>query len=469
MKQSPETESLHSIQVPLIEPQLYQSTPKKILAAYHAFAPKAGDFSNNYFNYLTIFEITKLLIAPLQDSESYPEILTACYVMAIYFAFNSLTNDFFLYNLAEESQNFYESLMENSTTSLKLDRMLGYISYIPPYLAFGITSANGTVGVLNAFGRSIPGRIIGSIAAILTTELGIVYSHIIFTPLIKKFMNFLKKWLGNCGATLQDIFNNPIISLQIIKLFAILSAYYTSMGIFYLYSLAEELSANFAFSIDDFPLNTAMIIAGILVFLTNTASRFLSVFEKYSAPLTSSSEIKIEILQEILISGAGLTLSSRRLPSTSGILGIISSIISLGIGLRSIQIRSGLLAESSPASSYSFLTHWLNGHSRFIKSTFLPFAAISKILQMLKTHSQIDYGFGSLDIFCMMMIIGIPIGVNNSKIYKRSIDSHIRYLQEKWRIEKEHSGLFGLCCLFTPRAAYPPEYKERLTHHSNSR
>lgn len=473
---------------------------KKSLAYYHAFAPKIGDITTNYFNYLKIKElILELIVAFAFTSDSRWSSVIAI-IIALYFALNSWVNDSLLFIPAEERPKIEKALTwkksvkshsinDSDDLLIQSTQTCRPSSSVVNYLSYGILSANSAVGTLAILSSSTAAKAFGAFTAALGTELGILYSHMVFAKRVEEFSNLLKYFRRYPRYCLRNIVANSFISLQVIKYFSLISFYYTAMGIFYLYSLSEQLTAAFGFPINSRALNIAMGIAGVSVFLTNFSLRFVSTLKKYFHisvitqqeinPLLkgllndtgySSSQRKIDCTLEFLISGAGLIFSLRRLISNPlpAVIGICISISSLFTGLRAISLLPISEVQASQSDTY-FLTHWLNGHSRLMKSTFLPFAAISKISNMLKTHSDIDLGFDGWDILCWTIIIGIFIGINSSSMYKTSIDIHLKYLKEKWRIETEAGPVFGkLACFYVASEDYPEPHQTTLAAIVNS-
>jgi|GEM_PF-6180112 len=436
-----------------------ESAIYKWLGHYHAYGAKVGDFSTNYFNYLKIKEIIAafLLLFIGQDSSSLAILSIA---IALYFALNSLANDLLLFIPSEASLEIKDFFSGKRKTENQKNKIFKTLSAPVLYPTFAILSANSAAGILAISTASLPARILSAFVSILGTELGIFYSHMVFAPRIKDFEKLINDFIDNFSVSLKKIIKNPIITLQIIKFFGIISFNYTTMGVFYLYSLAEELSQAFSFSINDYPLTIAMGIATILVFITNIIIRFPATLNK---SISSSN-----FFLESLISLAGLTLSIRRVEKNPqlAVSGIVTSFASLAIGLGSIYLRP----ETKPTAHEQnhFLTHWLNAHSRLIKSTFLPFAAINKICKALKDHDSTDLGLDTLDIICLVAIMGIPLGINSSAMYKSSINDHLNYINEKWCIENEDPqfGKFG--CLFASNQDYPLFYSRRLKNVLNN-
>lgn len=443
----------------------HPSRCKNLVSYYHAYAPKIGDFSTNYFNYLKIQETLIFLLIWACGEENYWAFKIVSIIFAAYLAVNSGLNDLLLYipsaqrlkleealrALAKQfSSHFADARNDSTDQSIPLSINLlrhnapakstnvgRYVGYIIMYSAFAILSANGAVGVLTVFSQSITAKILGSILAILGTELGILYSHMVFYPRIQEFTWLVARCRNDFLGRLRIIWGNRVAGLQVIKLFSILSLYYTSMGIFYLYSLAERLAYAFSFPINSRQLNIAMIIAGILVFLTNIVLRLMSTVKKYfSAQPYSPTQRKWNYFLELSISMAGLTFCGRRFNSHPGmaLAGALIGVISLVIGIKAIALCP--VGQSSDQTTK--IASWLNAHSRFIKSTFLPFAAIRKVAEMLKTHSDFDLGFDTIDILLWTIIIGIPIGINSSSMYEKQLGESVEF----------YKPMFGRICYF---------------------
>ena len=444
---------------------LYPRSGKKWWSYFHAYGPEMGNFSANYFNLLTIFAVAEYLISDL-EADAVPEVKTACYLMAVYFAVNSLLNDLMLYIPAEECQKIYEFLTHHDSareaiTDQKNCSLTGLIKYFHwpiIFYSYAVLYANSSVGMLAVFPNNLFGKMMGSLLALVCTELGITCAHLIFYPRIQSFVpkvsEYLKKFFE-----LPAWRDKSIKLIQIIKSYGIISGYYVPIGVFYLDSLVEQLSELFAFSIDRRQLTGWMAMTAVCIFLTNTAIRFPATLKKCFLP-ASERDKKWDTALEVLFSGAGLTLSARRLSSSfaGAVTGIVLSVLSLSAGLCDIWLlpNQQLLLDKE-AIKIDGIASWLNGHSRFIKSSFLPFAAI------LRLNQKINLGLDTYDVICLTAMIGPAVGTNNSTLYKRQIHDHIRYLKEKWTIEAEENGLFGrVGFFFTPIKAYPPEHQARL-------
>lgn len=439
---------------------------KKIFAYCQAYATELGNFPANYFIGMKILEILEalalFLMGQSQDEDLHPVASAACYLMAFHFAFQSLWFDLLSYIPPEFGQKIYDFLTGEHTPPPPviendgwryLNSVIRPIGAVTRYSCYAISSANSVVGMLTGFPNSLWGRILGSIFTALGAELGVVYSHMVFDPRIKKFNKMMHYFRKNIGEILRTILDNPAAFLQSVKSLGIVVSYYTAIGIFYLFSLAEQLSQIFGFPIDEYYLRCAMLTAGILVFSTNVTIRLPATVEKYFSTRYSHNK-RADIVRELIISGAGMAFFISRFPEYKAIVGVVAvSGLSLVVGLRTIQLSS--TRSEQPAPKIHRLTYWLLFHSRFIKSTFLPFAAIRKISNMLKLGLSIP------ELILITSMIGPPLGINSWMTYLPLINGHIEYIDKKRRIEKEKKLFGNIGCLFTPSKAYPfPERQE---------
>lgn len=477
----------------LVTEDLPRSTWVEAIAFYNTYGAKLGDFTANYFILLKIFELSLSLMEGILENPEYDrEVQAGCYILALYLAIHMLSADLLLWipaEVAEQTADYLHGLISEYNTSENSLGIVGnifqffknifkkFIFYSALYISFGMQSVTSSDGALALFPNNLPGKIAGITATGLITELGIFYCHIVYYPKIKTFVKFAADVVETPRVYLSEILKHPLKSLQVIKSFTIISVYYASLGVFYLYSLSELLSEKLEFPINGHQLNIAMGFAGGLVLFSTVVLRFRKTVDKYFSNASAGmqpQDAALDAFLECLISAAGLTLSSRHYTKNRlmAIGGIIASLSSLVIGLSTVKTRRSeakalLITESVTdpeikPEEISGWAKWLNAHSRFVKSTYLPYSAIEKITVMLMTNSHIDLGLDRGDIFCLMVIIGVYNGMNNTNMWLPTINSSIKHLKVKFQIVKEDKDSNCLSWIFKPTRKFSPEFRLRL-------
>ena len=448
-------------QVPMLSDNPYYSlnndikfvTPTKKVkwfARYHVWGPQMGNVTTAIFNSIKLSEIFSLWLLIILSTGGLSPLATAfCWIIAIILAIKCFMNDVLLFIPPEEAMKIETTIMGNRDLAHSVEEYqqnsrwpimntcLRFTGYSILYSAYGILSANAAVGALAVMPNHIIAKIFGVIIALLGTELGIFYYHLIFYPRIQQFLDFLKNPPKKIS---------PILIAQLIKNFSMILIYYSSNGIFYLDSLVEQLEQSFPFAIHQNALNIAMITSGGLVLINTVVTRLPATLRKQiekQADGISQQEKIVEYLMELIINASAFTMSIRRFqksPIISGA-GAVASIVSLLIGLYCTYSYPTKVQAQSSENEISFLASWLNGFSRFTR-TLLTYAAIERIDQLLYRRNQIETGLDILDKLNLTAIIGIYIGLNGSALYKKIIDTHVKYIQKKWEMASEKKSGF---------------------------
>ena len=201
------------------------------------------------------------------------------------------------------------------------------------------------------------------------------------------------------------------------------------------------------------------------MFVTNLFIRFLPTKKQYfsldSKSNLTEAGVYTEMLLEGTITGAIIIFSNHYFKDIYG--GLFCGGVYLTVGLSAIyqrSLQSGEVEQKSTNSKIvSYIVACINTIARFHKSVILLSAAIYKLQNMFADYGGINLNLKFLDIMCLTVIFGGPIGVNKSALDRSKLSKHVSYLKAKLEM-----GLFGkIGCLFYSSNHYPPREKQVLT------
>lgn len=468
----------------------YRHPYLKALSYAQAFGAEIGNFATSYFSLLATANVLTEIIADVRGNSSI-ELLEklACYLFATVFAVPRLFNDLLLIIPAENFQTIYEKLQKifyapqesKDDTDHCLKKIFSYLLQSIIYGTFIILSADGAAGYMQIFHLPVLIKYLGIPIAAIGTLLGVSYAHFYYTDIISESFEFFKTSLSNPCTTLKSIFSNFCISLYILKIFIAASIYYSIIAAFYANSVITILQSVFLFKNDNSWIITFMFSASSAVFISNFFIRFLpiknmylndefqTIPEFYKKNVQTTQTFYKRIFFEFIICLAGIIFSinyftHNNLTIALGIM-ISTSIFLISIPALHQYHRQHLALKQYQESQQLVITTYdtktakiINTVTRIQKSQILLFAGIWNVQNMFKNSLNYDLNLGLLDCACLVIFLGVNIGINKTATDIEKLNKHINLIKTKWTL-----GRFGTWgSLFQPIAVYPPKEARQL-------